>query len=192
MKCRMRHFIKILNLFRIHLFGNDRYHQRHLVWTFKSRIWFGYTKIQMIVSEVLFYKIVNNQSLSCLLPYTPSADTIYNTRYAANVPTIKSKQTFFENSYIPSTIIEWNKLNQNIRNAESYALFRKHILSSFRPEANSIFNVYMAKGIKLLTRIGVGFSHLKSFFPNALFLFSLKTSLKTSENINFDITFKTQ
>ena len=30
-----------------------------------------------------------------------------------------------------------------------------------RPEANNIFNVYNAKGIKLLTRLGVGFSHLK-------------------------------
>ena len=30
---------------------------------------------------------------------------------------------FFKNSYIPSTIIEWNKLDQDIRNAESYTLF---------------------------------------------------------------------
>ena len=30
-----------------------------------------------------------------------------------------------------------------------------------RPEANNIFNVYNAKGIKLLTRLRAGFSHLK-------------------------------
>ena len=39
---------------------------------------------------------------------------------------------------MPSTIIEWNKLDQDIRNAESYALFRKHILSFIRPETNNI------------------------------------------------------
>ena len=74
---------------------------------------------------------------------------------------MKSKHTFFKNSYIPSTIIEWNKLDQDIRNVESYALFRKQPLSYIRPEANNIFNVHNAKGIKLLTRLRVGFSHLK-------------------------------
>ena len=109
----------------------------------------------------LFYKIVNNQSPSYLFDYIPSTDRIYNTRNAADVPWIKSKHNFFKNSYIPSTIIEWNKLDQDIRNAESYALFRKHLLSFIRPEANNIFNVHNAKGIKLLTRLRVGFSHLK-------------------------------
>ena len=74
---------------------------------------------------------------------------------------MKSKHTVFKNSYIPSTIIEWNKLDQDIRNAESYALFRKHLLSFIRPEANNIFNVHSAKGIKLLTRLRAGFNHLK-------------------------------
>ena len=46
-----------------------------------------------------------------------------------------------------STIIEWNKLDQDIRNGKSYALFRKHLLSFI--------------GLKLLTSLRVGFSHLK-------------------------------
>ena len=121
--------------------------------TLQSRRWFR--------KLCLFYKIVNNQSPSYLFDYIPSTDRIYNTRNAADVPWIKSKHNFFKNSYIPSTIIEWNKLDQDIRNAESYALFRKHLLSFIRPEANNIFNVHNAKGIKLLTRLRVGFSHLK-------------------------------
>ena len=121
--------------------------------TLQSRRWFR--------KLCLFYKIVNNQSPSYLFDYIPSTDRIYNTRNAANVPRIISKHNFFKNSYFPSTIIEWNKLDQDIRNAESYALFRKHLLSFIRPEANNIFNVHNAKGIKLLTRLRVGFSHLK-------------------------------
>ena len=121
--------------------------------TLQSRRWFR--------KLCLFYKIVNNQSPSYLFDYIPSTDRIYNTRNAADVPWIKSKHNFFKNSYIPSTIIEWNKLDQDIRNAESYALFRKHLLSFIRPEANNIFNVHNAKGIKLLTRLRVGFNHLK-------------------------------
>ena len=119
----------------------------------KTLIWFR--------KLCLFYKIVNNKSSSYLFDYIPSTDRIYNTRNAVNIPRIKSKHDFFKNSYIPSTIIERNKLDQDIRNAESYALFRKHLLSFIRPEANNIFNVHNTKGIKLLTRLQVGFSHLK-------------------------------
>ena len=96
-----------------------------------------------------------------MFDYIPNTDRIYNTRNAADVPRIKSKHNFFKNSYIPSTIIEWNKLDQDIRNAESYALFRKHLLSFIRPEANNIFNLDNAKGVKLLTRLRVSFSNLK-------------------------------
>ena len=68
---------------------------------------------------------------------------------------------FFNNSYIPSTVIKWIQLDQDIRNAESYALFRKHLLSFIGSEANNMFNVHNAKGIKLFARLRVGFSHLK-------------------------------
>ena len=43
----------------------------------------------------------------------------------------------------------------------SYALFRKHLLSFIRLEANNIFNVHNANGINLLTRLRIDFSHLK-------------------------------
>ena len=86
---------------------------------------------------------------------------MHNTRNAANVSRMISKHILLKNSYIPSTIIEWNKLNHNICNAERYALFRKHLLSFIRPVTNNIYNLHNANGIKLLTRLGVGFSHLK-------------------------------
>ena len=73
--------------------------------TLQSRRWFR--------KSCLFYKIVNNQSPSYLFDYIPSTDRIYNTRNAVNVPMIKSKQTFFKNSYILSTITECNKLDQD-------------------------------------------------------------------------------
>ena len=109
----------------------------------------------------LLYKIANKQSPSYLFDCIPSTGKIYNTRDAANVPRIKSKHTFVKNSYISSTIIEWNKWGQYIRNAQSYVLFRKYLLSFIRPEANKGFDVHNTKGIKLLTRLRVGFSHLK-------------------------------
>ena len=58
-------------------------------------------------------------------------------------------------------MIEWNELDEDIRRAESYALFRKHVLSCIRPEANNIFNIHSLKSIKLSYRLQVCFSHLK-------------------------------
>ena len=43
---------------------------------------------------------------------------------------------------------------------ESYALFRKHLLSFIIPEANNI-NVHNARGMQVLTTLRVGFIHLK-------------------------------
>ena len=57
----------------------------------------------------------------------------------------KSKHTFFKHSYISSPIIEKNKLDRDIRNAESYALLRKHLLRFIRPEASIMHNVHNKK-----------------------------------------------
>ena len=109
-------------------------------------------KIRPLFSKLcLFYKIANNQSPSYLSDYIPSTEIICNTRHAANVTTSKSKHTFFRNFYIPTKIIEWNKLD--IRNAENYVLFRKRLLSFIRRRANSIVNIHNAKAIKFLTRL---------------------------------------
>ena len=58
-------------------------------------------------------------------------------------------------------VIEWNKLDSNIRNSESLALFKKHILPFVIPFANSIFQCHNPKGLKLITRLRIGLSHLR-------------------------------
>ena len=56
-----------------------------------------------------------------------------------------SKTVFF-----PSTVIEWNKLDNNIQNSESVSAFEKQILKFIRTSLNSTFNVHNPHGIKLL------------------------------------------
>ena len=110
-----------------------------------------------LLGKLCLFKIVNNQLPSYLFDYIPRN----NTMNAGNVPRIKSKHNFLKISYIPSIIVERNKLDQDIRNAESYALFRKLVLGFIRPGPNNIFNVHNKKDIKLLTRLRIGFIHLK-------------------------------
>ena len=40
-------------------------------------------------------------------------------------------------------------------------LFKKLLLEFIRPKTNSIFNIHNPKGIEYLTRLRLGFSHLK-------------------------------
>ena len=62
---------------------------------------------------------------------------------------------------INSLIIEWNKLDHNIRNSSSFNIFRKKILKFIRPSVNSFFNSHNPKGIKFITRLRLGLSHLQ-------------------------------
>ena len=60
-----------------------------------------------------------------------------------------------------SSVLEWNKLDSFIRYSETFTLFKKRLLEFIRPKANSIFNIHNPMGIKYLTRLRLGFSHLK-------------------------------
>ena len=66
----------------------------------------------------------------------------------------------FKNSFLPYPIKEWNKLDPEIRNAGTYAYFRKMLLKFIRAIGNSTYKIYDSLGIKLLTRLQLGFSHL--------------------------------
>ena len=77
------------------------------------------------------------------------------------IPLIKIKQNFFINTFLPSVIIEWNKLDLAIWNAESLGIFKSDILKIFRPTPRSFFNCYNHKGIRLMTRLRLGRSRLR-------------------------------
>ena len=74
---------------------------------------------------------------------------------------MKVKHNFFKNSFFPSTINEWNNLDPNLRNAESFSVFKNNILKFIRPTPRSLFNCDNQKGMKFLTRLRLGLSHLR-------------------------------
>ena len=77
------------------------------------------------------------------------------------MPPVKANHSFFKNTFFPSTIIEWNKLDSNIRYSPSYKLFRKRIPEFIKPQPNSIFNAPDSLGLTYLARLRVGLSHLR-------------------------------
>ena len=48
-----------------------------------------------------------------------------------------------------------------IRNSKTFSAFKKSILKFIRPSSNFIFNGHSSKGIKLITRLRLGLSHLR-------------------------------
>ena len=103
-----------------------------------------------------FYKILKSQSPKYLYSIIPIHNMSYGTGQCNKIPAINLK-----NSYFPSTIMEWNKLDWEIKNSESIVTFKKRILSFIRPSANSTFNCHNLRGIKLLSRLRLGLSHLR-------------------------------
>ena len=56
---------------------------------------------------------------------------------------------------------EWNKLNPEIRSSGSYNIFRKSLLNFIRPSASKVCNINDTISIELITRLRLGFSHLR-------------------------------
>ena len=58
---------------------------------------------------------------------------------------------------LPYAIKEWNKSDPEVRNAETFASFRKMFLNFIKPTRNSTYKIYDLLGTKL-TRLRLGFT----------------------------------
>ena len=99
------------------------------------------------------------------------------------IPCFNTRHNFFRNSFFPSTLIEWNNLDINVRNSESYAIFKKSILRFIRPSENPIFNCHNSGGIKLINRLRLGFNHLREHKFRHNFQDTLNLICSCGENI---------
>ena len=73
----------------------------------------------------------------------------------------KIRDNFFLNSFFPSALKEWNKLDSDIRNSPTYSTFKKKILNFAGPRSNDVFNVSHPKGLIFLTHFRIGLSHIR-------------------------------
>lgn len=107
-----------------------------------------------------FYKIVNNFTPQYLRNYI----TIQDNNNLRNRPPIKpifARTERFRNSFFPYSISQWNILDNRIRSLPSISTFKRALLDFLRPKPPSDFKINNSKGLVLLTRLRVGFSHLR-------------------------------
>ena len=86
-----------------------------------------------------FYKICNKQDPGYLTELLPTRNEAYQTGHFANIHSLSFKHIFFLNTFFPSTILEWNKLDPSLRNSTSYNVFKNSILKFIRPCPNKNF-----------------------------------------------------
>ena len=83
------------------------------------------------------------------------------TRHKNSVPIFNVKNNYFKYCFFPSHVTEWKKFHSSIRNSESLALFKKSIFAFVRALVNIAFQCHNPKGLKLITRLRLGLSHLR-------------------------------
>ena len=104
---------------------------------------------------------MNNQTPGYLYRLLAPPYSDYNTRRYTKFRQIFYRTETFSNYFLPQTIKEWNKLDTSICQAPSYSAFRKALLVFIRTTANNTFGTNDVSGLKLLTDLRVGFSHLR-------------------------------
>ena len=99
----------------------------------------------------LLYKVFSTGQPSYIYDLLPPMRS--SCEHVNSFNTVSCKSEYFKNSFIPSVINEWNKLDPDIRSSTSYNLFRNTLLKFIRPAQRKTFNINDSVGVKLLTRL---------------------------------------
>ena len=105
------------------------------------------------------FNIMNDKSpyyLKNIIPKCHQSTRLRNNR----LPTFHCRTKCFKNSFFPSTMNDWFNLDSTVRDSESIAIFKKRLLSFIGPIPSNVYNIFDPIGLKFLTRLRLGLSHL--------------------------------
>ena len=120
---------------------------------------------------------------------TPRKNISRPTRVSDNIPLLGTKHNFFQNSYFPAAIKESNSLDTDIRKSDSISISKKRILSFIRPLTNEVSNSHNRLGLKLLTRLRLGLSHLRYHKFKHNFLYTINSLCSCGSDIKTTLHF---
>ena len=108
-----------------------------------------------------FYKIKNNLSPEYLKNEIPEAAiNCHSTRYHRD-NWISTRTNKYKYSFFPHCVNAWNNLSNFIKTSPSKNIFKKRYTEFFHVNASSIFGIHNPTGLKYLTRLRLGLSHLR-------------------------------
>ena len=111
-----------------------------------------------------FYKIQSTGLPKYLLQLIPTNNHSYTLRKPLNMSHCYGRTDAFKNSFFPNFINKWNKLDEKIKGATLFSLFKASLLKMGCPHANSTYRIHYPVGIRLLTRLCRGLSHRNTNF----------------------------
>ena len=105
------------------------------------------------------FEIVKEEAPNYLINVIPKIQQTTRTR-TNHVPTFHCRTGCFKNYFFPSTPNDLYKLDETIRNSESISIFKSRLLSFIRPLESNVCSIFDPIGLKFLTSLCLGFSHL--------------------------------
>ena len=113
----------------------------------------------------LLYKILNNLTQPYLLSICPpkvANNVHYNLRNPNDLRQPKCRTSAYQNSYIPSTVHDWNELSDTIKLSSSLDVFKSNLGKVlYNVEKNYYHTLINSQGGKHLSRIRLGLSFLQ-------------------------------
>ena len=113
---------------------------------------------------IFFHKMILGLLPSYLQDYLIRFDNLrtYLTRSSTRkrIKTFPARTKTFESSFFPYCAETLGNLSEALRNINLINTFKPSILNFARPRENSVFEVHDIKGVKLLARLRLDFSHL--------------------------------
>ena len=107
----------------------------------------------------LLYKVFSTGQPSYILDLLPPLRS--SRRHVNSFKLVSCKSGYLKNSFIPNVIYKWNKLDPDSCSSASYNLFHNTWLKFIRPLQGKTFNINDSVGVKLLTRLRLGFSQIR-------------------------------
>ena len=110
---------------------------------------------------IMLFKIVNR-----LIPYylgekLPPAKNAFSDEPIVIFREFRTRTERFAKSFFPDAIKMWNTLMPYFQEMPTLLALKKHLLSLFRPNAKSIFNIHDPIGTKVLFQLRLGLSKLR-------------------------------
>ena len=105
------------------------------------------------------YTIMNIGILKYLTDLIPKRKIGYNIKNR-NKSFFNCRTESFKNQFFPYAIDAWFSLDPSVINSNSLEVFKSKLLAFIRPVQRSIYNVFNPQGLKFLTRLRLGLSHL--------------------------------
>ena len=110
-----------------------------------------------IGANVLFYFA---RLLTTSQPIPPLPQSNYCLRRPATIGQVRLRTMSFVASFYPNCLLEWNKLDLEIRQLPTLSTFEKKLFSLIRPLPQPVYSIHDPKGLVIPTQFRVGLSKL--------------------------------